>query len=373
MARCPDCGAPEKLCGCHEVVEGAVGDLTSLIRNGDWLDDQEFADLTFVVEQLIPEGFTILAGAPKAGKSWLALAISLAAAEAGTVMGCIEVAQRDVLYLALEDGDRRLQKRARSLLDGRRIPGRWNRVLKVPKADALGLISTWLESLDDPTNALVVVDTAQKIRPPARQGASLYEADYEFGSSIKDLADAHQGLAIVAVHHTRKMKAEDFVEMASGSFGLTGSADTVIILERKRGESSGRISLVSRDLDSDGIYKVERRGNGWDLVGGSLGAARQAAAEEVETENLGETSREVLAFVEEHPRSSPSQIKRALDHVAPDAVESAIRRLHDSGRLVRTDRGRYAYPALVDGPGRDVDQGTVINLSEIDRRLKEKK
>lgn len=371
MARCSDCGAPKKLCGCNEVAEDirAADDLTELVRNGDWLEDQEFPDLTFVVEQLIPEGFTILAGAPKAGKSWLALSISLAAAEPGTALGCIKVGQRDVLYLALEDGDRRLQKRAKSLLDGRRIPGRWHRVLKVPKADALGLISAWLESIDAPTTALVVIDTAQKIRPPARQGASLYEADYEFGSSIKDLADAHQGLAIVAVHHTRKMKAEDFVEMASGSFGLTGSADTVIILERKRGESVGRISLVSRDLDSDGVYKVQRNGNGWELAGGSLDAARTAAIEEAETENLGETSREVLTYVEQRPGSSLAEIKAAFPNVSPDAIKSAIWRLHDSGRLIRTARGRYAHPAS-DSPGVDVDQGTVINLDDIAERLR---
>ena len=54
----------------------------------------------------IPEGCTILAGRPKIGKSWLMLAVGLdVACEGG-----------DVLYLALEDNERRLQTRMAKLL-----------------------------------------------------------------------------------------------------------------------------------------------------------------------------------------------------------------------------------------------------------------
>lgn len=41
---------------------------------------QTFPDLTWIVNGLIPEGFTLLIGGPKIGKSWLSLDISLAAA-----------------------------------------------------------------------------------------------------------------------------------------------------------------------------------------------------------------------------------------------------------------------------------------------------
>ncbi|WP_366521169.1 AAA family ATPase [Lapillicoccus sp.] len=87
------------------------------VRSGSWLDGQHFAPLDWAVPGLIPEGFGLLTGAPKAGKSWAALGIGLAVASGATALDAIPVGPaRPVLLLALEDGDRRLQGRCRSLL-----------------------------------------------------------------------------------------------------------------------------------------------------------------------------------------------------------------------------------------------------------------
>ena len=57
----------------------------------------------------------MLAGRPKAGKSWLALNLAEAIANGGKVLG-VDVEQGDVLYLALEDNPRRLQQRLDQLI-----------------------------------------------------------------------------------------------------------------------------------------------------------------------------------------------------------------------------------------------------------------
>ena len=62
----------------------------------------------------------MLVGPPKIGKSWFVLTVGLAAAFGGKVLGSRQ--PRPVLYLALEDGDRRLQDRCRKLLRGDPIP-----------------------------------------------------------------------------------------------------------------------------------------------------------------------------------------------------------------------------------------------------------
>ena len=46
-------------------------DLLAGLHTGAWLDMQEFPPLAFAVPGIIPEGFTLLVGPPKAGKSWL--------------------------------------------------------------------------------------------------------------------------------------------------------------------------------------------------------------------------------------------------------------------------------------------------------------
>src|SRR5690625_3898471 len=85
--------------------------LLDLVKTGPWLDKQVFRPTEWVIPGLAPEGFGLLTGPPKIGKSWFALSVSLGSAAGGKVLGRIDVKARPVLYLALEDGDRRLQDR----------------------------------------------------------------------------------------------------------------------------------------------------------------------------------------------------------------------------------------------------------------------
>jgi RecA-family ATPase len=80
------------------------------------LDDMDIPALSWTVPGLVPQGFGIVAAAPKLGKSWLVLSLGLAVAS-GTLFLGVLVEQRPVLYLALEDGQRRLQERQRRILD----------------------------------------------------------------------------------------------------------------------------------------------------------------------------------------------------------------------------------------------------------------
>ena len=74
--------------------------------------------MKWAISNLVPEGASILAGRPKIGKSWLTLNLALAVASGGVALGKIPVEAGQVLYLALEDGQRRLQKRLKSVSIG---------------------------------------------------------------------------------------------------------------------------------------------------------------------------------------------------------------------------------------------------------------
>jgi len=91
--------------------------LLAALRDGKWLQEQQFPPLRYHIPGIIAEGLTVLAGAPKVGKSWFVLALLLARASGGRALGAVQVSHaEDVLYLALEDGDRRMQARCRVLL-----------------------------------------------------------------------------------------------------------------------------------------------------------------------------------------------------------------------------------------------------------------
>ena len=77
----------------------------------------------------------------------------------------------------------------------------------------------------------MVIDTLAKVRDPKGAQESSYEADYATVSELKSLAD-EKGVAIVLVHHVRKMAADDPLDTVSGTTGLTGAVDSVLVLTR---------------------------------------------------------------------------------------------------------------------------------------------
>ena len=63
----------------------------------------------WVVDGVLIEGLSLLAGKPKMGKSWLALGIAMAVAANQSALGELDVEAGEVLFIALEDGPRRIK------------------------------------------------------------------------------------------------------------------------------------------------------------------------------------------------------------------------------------------------------------------------
>lgn len=231
-----------------------------------------FVPIRYVVKGYIAEGATLLAGAPKIGKSWMALNIAVAIASGRPVFGAIPCTAGDVLYLALEDNQRRLKSRLLTM--GVAAPERLTFMTEWPAldADCIEEMEAWIADSANP--ALIVVDVLTKIRPATRDNAPLYEGDYRALGGLQRLAGAH-GIAVLILHHTRKMEAEDPFDSVSGTRGLTGAADTVLVLKRDMG--GGRTVLYGRGRD---VQEIEtafefRQANGtWAIVGEAHEVAR---------------------------------------------------------------------------------------------------
>lgn len=221
----------------------------------------EFPPIPWVVPGFITTGLTIIAGAPKLGKSWLILGIAIALSLGGRVFGRISVPRCKVLFLALEDTPRRLKERLdRMQAIGTEllyIPTQW------PKGkDCVDYLDAWM--LKHPETKAVFIDTLQKVS--GVEDGNSYQETYSSAAALKSLADRY-GIAIVAVHHTRKMATEDFLHSVSGSVGLTGAADTVITMKRPRGQDDGVLSITGRDVEENewGIRFAPEIGT-WELL-----------------------------------------------------------------------------------------------------------
>jgi hypothetical protein len=206
-----------------------------------------------VVPDVLVEGVTIFAGKPKIGKSWLMLGVAVAVSVGGDTLGGIHCKQGDVLYCALEDNERRLQSRLRKM-----GIERWSKYLQflceMPRLDegGLDLIRDWVKEAKRPR--LVIIDTLKRVRSHRLikgQNESQYDIDYDSIAQLQTLA-SECGIAMVLVHHQRKMDAEDPFDTISGTFGLTGAADSIVILQRE----SGGFILRARGRDITELEKA---------------------------------------------------------------------------------------------------------------------
>lgn len=77
---------------------------------------QPIEPIPWAVKDLLAPGLYFLGGSPKVGKSWLALQLCLAVCRGEPFLG-FHTRKSEVLYLALEDGPRRLHSRALHLTE----------------------------------------------------------------------------------------------------------------------------------------------------------------------------------------------------------------------------------------------------------------
>ena len=226
----------------------------------------ELPPVRWIVPGVLPEGVTLLAGKPKLGKSWLALGLCVAVAAGGVALGTRQVERRDVLYLALEDNRRRLQKRLGKMLHGP-APSGLEMATAWPKLDegSVEALGAWLPK--HPEAGLIAVDTLAKTRPRTR-GQNVYQEDYSALEELSPLSAEHE-VAIVVVHHTRKLAAADPLDEISGSTGLTGGVDGVLVLKRDRGKADAVLHVDGRDIEEPAEYalKWDAETTGWAIVG----------------------------------------------------------------------------------------------------------
>lgn len=225
----------------------------------------DFPPVSYVIDGYIAEGLTILAGRPKLGKSWLALGFCVAVATGGTALGS-DCEEGDVIYLALEDNRRRLKERIQVVLSPPQVRPNLSRLTLHTESPKIGaglieMLDAWRASVPDPK--LVVIDTLSMVRPPKKSNQDSYAADYDAISPLQKWAGEH-GLAVIVVHHVRKAEAEDPLEAVSGTNGLTGAADTIMVLNR----STDGPKLYGRGRDIEEIEKALRFDKGtWTVLG----------------------------------------------------------------------------------------------------------
>ena len=230
-------------------VEEIKQNLPSLnIISANDLQKKEFPDTYYAVVGMVPEGETVIAAPPKTGKSWLMLDMCLKVSNGEQFLG-FDTNKSDTLYLALEDGDKFEQERL-NIVCPEEAPSNFHFVFD----NILHLNEGFLLQLDQifeqlPNLKLIVIDTLNFIQYHPGKGESAYNCDYRTGRDLKAYAEK-RGVAIVVVTHTTKMiHAEDEMMNVSGTNGVTGAADAVVVLSKEhRTDLDAKMFITGRKV-----------------------------------------------------------------------------------------------------------------------------
>lgn len=293
-----------------------------------------FPPIRWVVPGYVPEGLAILAGRQKLGKTWLAIDWALAVACGGTAMGSVDCEQGDVLYIDLENGHRRVQRRIETLFPDARHRPDLSRLDWVSEAPMLN--NGFIDALDDwrlsvAKPRLVVIDVLQRVKPPGNANQNAYESDYSTLSGLQRWATAH-GIAVVALHHTKKGGADDPLEALSGSNGMSACAHTTLVLDK---DQNG-VTLYVRGRDVEEKESAMNFTSGlWSIIG-----------EATDVRRSDERSRIIDAVEKASVPIGPSEIAD-ITGMKNSNVRKLLHGMASTGQLGKSGRGKYVLPVRV--------------------------
>jgi hypothetical protein len=307
-----------------------------------------FPPIKYAVPGYVAEGLTLLAGAPKRGKSWLALDLCCAVAQGGFTLGDQHCVEGDCLYAALEDSPRRIKDRLHKVCQlSERPPARltvwFGQDLRRLGDGCEEALREWLAAQHNPR--LVVIDTLNYIRPERTRVEDPYSYDYRSATTLQRLAQEFQ-VAILIIHHTRKTPTDDYLESISGTNGLTGGCDAVMVLEKG---TEGGFVLKGRGRDVEEFetaVKFDKGSCRWVVMGDAAEA------------RVSDTRAAILAVLREATFvMSVGEIAVQVGR-ARNTVDQQLWKMVKEGLVERQGRGSYALPGkvtVVEGGRRDDD------------------
>jgi len=299
----------------------------SIVTASD-LDENPPPPPEWIVPDVVPAGLIVFAGRPKAGKSILALDLAIATSgHAESFLGHRVERPGDVLYLDLENGQRRIYDRLKFRLMGKPLPSNLHFITEWQAGNRVAFTAL-LDAM--PELRLVVIDIWSKFRAPINRQEDRYQQDQRELHWLAKEAQARH-IAIVVVAHLIKGEApDDPYSAVGGSTAVTGNADAIYMLRRLPGGDGSERSLrfIGRDLDdTDWTLAVTR----------PIGFAFKCEA----SESVSDAADRYLAVLRSAGASlTGAEVSRRLG-VSRQSASDALNRLVDRG-LAQNPYGGYS-------------------------------
>lgn len=288
----------------------------------------KYDPIKWLVQDIVPEGLSILGGKPKTGKTFLALnmAISIASGTK-TLGGYFNTGKTGVAYFSIDENDRSMNDKIKNIKDfqNNSIPKNFKLVFSVNKISEGGYeqINEYLDR--NPNIQFIVIDTLGRIRKPNRRG-NAYEMDVESIGQIHDICK-NKGVSILLLHHLKKGINEDYIENLSGSMGIAGTVDTIMVLDRGRSENEGTLKVTGRLIkeEKDLAIKFNKDLCSWEIKGNSYLYSQTKERKEI-----------IDLFLQNNTLMSNKDLKVELNK-SYDSIRQLTNKLCKEGILVKNN------------------------------------
>jgi len=319
------------------------------------LMQHSFAPQTFIVEGLLPTGLTMIAGAPKIGKSWFCLDLALCVSSGRAFLGR-GTQQGAVLYLALEDQPRRLKERMQMIdptADWDGIPlDIWTESRAMDEG-GLEDIRGWVQGVVNPK--AIIIDVWGRFEPRTAVSKNEYSHITHTMQQLQQLI-AEYDMTLILVHHTRKSgsdaaPASDPFDQVIGSRGLTSNMDATMMLTRTRMQQDAYLSVTGRDVEEASInVTFNKKTLRWQETDRAVAPALNPERQQV-----------LDAFVDGHMSA-----QHIADHLGKSrtSVQNHLTELVAANLLVRPRKGEYSLPQQPHIEAQITDNPDIIDLGD---------
>ena len=279
------------------------------------------APVRWVIPDYVGEGLTILAGRQNSGKSWLALDWAIAVANGGTAMGSVACEQGDVLYIDLENGERRIHSRLDTFFS-RGKPPRLPRLQwlneALPDNNIVEILDDWRRAAEAPR--LVVIDAPQSADPRNDD----LDGDFAPLKELRRWATMHP-VAVVCLRRTAKV-ARIMHEVAANA--IFACADAVLLLDGDTREATLRV--WGRDVAQKHMAIAFKKGR-WSLLG-----------DEIEV-TISAERQNILAVLQDHGYSMNAKDIAEVMGVPACNVRQLLFKMLRDGEVTSPSRGLYRF------------------------------
>jgi hypothetical protein len=308
--------------------------LEAITKTGTWsspdvgilfrdLIKKEFPPEDWFIDGLITGGLTVLTGASKIGKSWAALQLVTSLDQGAFFLGTLKAKKCDCLYCALEDTERRIQKRIRkqgvSLFNGSRLE------IKKRTVENLRAFLKVNEQYK-----VVIIDTFQKMM--GITDLNDYAKTVTGMSALKAIAD-DLNRAVIVIHHNRKSADSDgdHMESALGSTGINATADCTLTLRKTRGMPQATMQVSGRDIE-DMAYTLK-----WDIDCCSYTITEKGALKPT----LPEAQQQIIDILKVEDKNWTTAEIIEKSGKSPQAVNNVLSRMKETGLILSPCHGQW--------------------------------